>query len=64
MENNCLHYASSVYRHMFLDKTLLQPARSLSLISIKYEEQHFLQVSVKCLKQARTDLSCEARTHF
>lgn len=34
------------------------------LFSIKYEEQHFLQVSVKCLKQARADLSCEARARF
>lgn len=41
MENNCLHYASSVYRHMFLDKTLLQPARSLSLIFRKIQGTAF-----------------------
>lgn len=41
MENNCLHYASSVYRHMFLDKTLLQPARSLSLIFHKIQGTAF-----------------------
>lgn len=34
------------------------------LFSIKYEEQCFLQVSVKNLKQARTDMSCRARAHF
>lgn len=34
------------------------------LFSIKYEEQHFLQVSIKYLKQSRTDLSCRAHAHF
>lgn len=33
------------------------------LFSIKYEEQCFLQVSVKYLKQAHADLSCKAHTH-